>query len=75
LSREDELQIRASALAARAQSLITAELGPRALPTHKDTYLATANGIAREVIGDDWDYRLTLDMEGKVHVFMEQYRG
>jgi hypothetical protein len=72
---EDQLQIRASALADRALTRITAEIGPRAIPTLRDSYLGTAEYIAKEVIGDDWDFRVTLDMEGKVYVFMEQYRG
>lgn len=72
---DDDLMIQAAALAARAQARITAELGPRALPTLKDNYLFTAEQIAREEIGDLWDFRVTLDMEGKVHIFMEQYRG
>lgn len=72
---DEQLQIRASALASRAHTRIVAELGPRAIPTHKESYLATAEVIAREEIGDDWDFRITLDMEGKVYVFMGQYRG
>lgn len=42
---------------------------------NKTNYLATAEGLAREEIGDDWDFRLNLDMEGKVYVFMGQYHG
>jgi hypothetical protein len=72
---DEQLQIRASALADRALTRIVAELGPRALPTMRETYIGTADSIAKEVIGDDWDFRVTLDMEGKVYVFMEQYRG
>jgi hypothetical protein len=72
---EEQLQIRASALAQRALTRITAELGPRCLPTSRETYLATAESLAKEEIGDDWDFRVTLDVEGKVYVFMEQYRG
>lgn len=72
---EEQLQIRASALADRALTRITAELGPRSLPTCRGNYLATAQAIAEEEIGDQWDFRVTLDLEGKVYVFMEQYRG
>jgi hypothetical protein len=72
---DDQLQLRASALADRALTRITAELGPRCLPARRENYLATAEVIAKEEIGEDWDFRVTLDMEGKAYVFMEQYRG
>jgi hypothetical protein len=72
---DEQLQIRASALADRALTRITAEIGPRAIPTLRDSYLATAECLAKEEIGDEWEFRVTLDMEGKVYVFMEQYRG
>lgn len=70
-----ELQLRASALASRATTRITAELGPRAFPDKREMFIATAEDIARQEIGDDWDFRVTLDVEGKVYIFMEQYRG
>jgi hypothetical protein len=72
---DEQLQLRASALADRALTRIVAELGPRAMPTIRETYICTAENIAKEVIGDEWDFRVSLDMEGKVYVFMEQYRG
>lgn len=72
---DEQLQLRASALADRALTRIIAELGPRCLPTRRENYLATAESLAKEEIGEDWDFRVTLDVEGKVYVFMEQYRG
>jgi hypothetical protein len=70
---EQELLIEASSLAARATSRITAELGPRALPTQRDHYLATADVITREVIGRDWEFRISMDLEGKPYVFINRY--
>lgn len=72
---DEQLQLRASALADRALTRIIAELGPRAMPNNRETFMATAESLAREEIGDDWDFRVNLDIEGKVYVFMEQYRG
>jgi ribosomal protein S10 len=72
---ETALNQQAAYLAAKATSRITAELGPRALPTQKDRYLYAAQTIAEEVIGDDWEFRVNLDMEGKAHVMLGQYRG
>jgi hypothetical protein len=72
---EEQLQIRTSALIAQAMSRIVAELGPRALPLHRENYIATAAMIASEEFGPNFDFRMTVDLEGKPHIFIEKYRG
>lgn len=72
---DEQLQLRASALANQATTRIVAELGPYALPSRRDSYLAAAEDIAQQEIGEDWDFRISLDLKGSPYVFMEQYRG
>jgi hypothetical protein len=72
---DDQLQIRASAMAAEATSRIVAELGPRALPTLRDHYLASAEMIVEEVFGENWEVRVDMDVTGAPHIFVGQYRG
>lgn len=73
MSREDELFLQASAAAHRATSRITAELGPRALPMRRETYLATAECIASEEIGPHWEFRISMDLKGAPYVLITRY--
>lgn len=73
MSREDELFLAASSAAHRAAARITAEIGPRALPVGRESYLATAEQIAREEIGPDWEFRISMDVGGNPYVFITRY--
>jgi hypothetical protein len=73
---EEQLQIRASALAHRALTRITRRAWTAlAFPPAGKPISPQPRTLRRQEIGDDWDFRVTLDVEGKVYVFMEQYRG
>lgn len=71
---DERLQLIASSLAAEATMKITAELGPRALPMGRETYIATAEQIAQAVIGPDWEWKMTMDFAGRPYIFIGQYR-
>lgn len=76
MSEEDfNLRLEASALAAMAESRIIAELGPRALPTRRTEYEASARAIVDEVFEQRWTATLTLTSTGEPRIMTDKFNG